>query len=87
MRVYLPFLVVPMAERGFTPMSSQRREAQSRRSMRLTPASDRTVWRRYLGGETNLQVNLNTATDLQVYLYLVSYSSHTQQKTSILSTF
>ena len=49
-RICLPFLVVPMAERGLTPMSSQRREAHSRRSMRLTPASERTVWRRYLEG-------------------------------------
>lgn len=43
-----PVRVVPTAGEGLTAMSSHLRQAQSSRSIRLTPARDFTVWRRYL---------------------------------------
>lgn len=45
-----PFRVVPTAAEGFTAMSSHLRQAHSSLSIKLTPASDLTVWRRYLNG-------------------------------------
>lgn len=45
-----PFRVVPTAAEGFTAMSSHLRQAHSSLSIRLTPASDLTVCRRYLNG-------------------------------------
>ena len=44
----LPVRVVPTAEEGLTAISSHLRHAQSSLSIRLTPARDLTVWRRYL---------------------------------------
>lgn len=42
------FRVVPTAAEGLTAMSSHLRQAHSSLSIKLTPASDLTVWRRYL---------------------------------------
>lgn len=46
--VHSPVRVVPTAGEGLTAMSSHRKQAHSSRSIRLTPARDLTVWRRYL---------------------------------------
>lgn len=43
-----PVRVVPPVGEGFTDISSHLRQAQSNRSIRLTPAKDLTVWSRYL---------------------------------------
>jgi len=44
----VPVLVVPTAADGLTAMSSHLRQAHRSLSIRLTPANDFTVCRRYL---------------------------------------
>lgn len=46
--VVIPVRVVPTAADGLTAMSSHLRQAHRSRSIRLTPARDFTVCRRYL---------------------------------------
>lgn len=50
---WLPVRVAPALDDGFTAMSSHRRHAQRSRNIRLTPANEFTVWRRYLRPKNN----------------------------------
>lgn len=52
----LPVRVVPTAADGLTAMSSHLRQAHRSRSIRLTPARDLTVCRRYL--QTRIQTRM-----------------------------
>ncbi len=53
-----PVRVVPPVGEGFTDISSHLRQAQSSRSIKLTPAKDLTVWSRYLCERTSSSLAL-----------------------------
>lgn len=55
---FLPVRVVPTAADGLTAMSSHLRQAHRSLSIRLTPASDFTVCRRYLEHNPDVEVLL-----------------------------
>lgn len=48
LRSDVPVRVVPLPADGLTAISSHLRQAHRSRSIRLTPARDCAVWRRYL---------------------------------------